>query len=158
MQEFSLELANTTARVNCSCCNSGMTSVCGFISRFDRPYAVYYALIHNNRKDIFVRLSVSVGEWWRHESYENRHAMCMDVTPARENWRITLRDAIYSPQQGFAKFGIWLGSKEDRKNPLVEEIMEVANFVILHDPAVLTYLTGRRADYTGRDVQHLAEN
>jgi hypothetical protein len=82
----------------------------------------------------------------------------MDVTPARENWRITMRDAIYSPQQGFAKFGIWLGSKENRKNPLVEEIMEVANFVILHDPAVLTYLTGRRPDYTGRDVQHLAEN
>jgi hypothetical protein len=40
----------------------------------------------------------------------------------------------------------------------VQEIMEVANFVILHDPAVLTYLSGRRPDYTGRDVQHPAEN
>src|SRR5215471_15813648 len=100
-----------------------MTSVCGFITRDDRPYSVYYALIHNNRKDIFVRLSVSVGEWWNHKTYENRHALCLDVTPAKKNWRISPRDSIYSPQQNFAQFGQWLSADEANDNTLVEEIV-----------------------------------
>ena len=158
MQELSLELANSTARLKCSCCTAGMTSVCGFISRQDRPYSVYYALIHNTRKDIFVRLSISVGEWWRHDRYENRHALCLDVMRVKEDVRLTVRDPMYSPQEDFAKFGLWLGGGEDRNSPLIQELIAVANFIVTHDPAVLTYLAGQRPDYTGRDVQHFSEN
>lgn len=155
---FSLELANSTARMKCSCCSAGMTSVCGFISKDERPYSVYYALIHNTRKDVFVRLSISIGDWWRHDTYENRHAICLDVTPSRKEWRMCVLDPMYSPQQNFAKFGQWLGPEAGRHDPLVEELMEIANFIVNHDPAVLTYLGGRRPDYTGRDVQQIAEN
>lgn len=158
MPDYSLELANSTARLKCSCCSVGMTSVCGFISRWERPYSVYYALIHNTRKDVFVRLSISVGDWWKHESYEDRRALCLDVTPHGKSWRMTMREAIHSPQQNFAKFGQWLGPKTGRHNPLIQEIMEVADFIITHDPAVLSYLTGQRPDYTGRDVHHISEN
>ena len=158
MPAYSLELANSTSRLNCSCCTFGMTSVCGFISKDGRPYSVYYALIHNNRKDIFVRLSISVGEWWNHKSYENRYALCMDVTPNRKTWRMSVRDAIYSPQQNFVPFGQWLSVKKAGDNPLLEEIMDVANFIVAHDPAVLTCITGQKPDYTGRDMQRFTEN
>ena len=158
MSDYSLELANSTGRLKCSCCSAGMTSVCGFISKDERPYSVYYALIHNTRKDVFVRLSISAGDWWRHDTYENRYALCIDVTPKGKGWRMTVQDAMYSPQQNFAKFGQWLGPKTGRNNPLVEELMEVADFIVTHDPAVLTYLTGQRPDYTGRDVQQITEN
>lgn len=158
MSDYSLELANSTARVACSCCTAGMTSVCGFISKGKRPYSVYYALIHNNRKDIFVRLSISVGDWWRHDTYDNRYALCIDVTPQGEHWHIAVREQVYSPQQNFAKFGQWLGPKARRDDPLIQEIIDVANFIVMHDPAVLTYLTGQRPDYTGRDVQQIPEN
>lgn len=97
MQELSLELANSTARLKCSCC-------------------------------------------------------------VKENVRLTVRDPMYSPQQGFAKFGLWLGSGEDRNDPLVEELIDVANFIVTHDPAVVTCLAGQRPDYTGQDVQHFSEN
>lgn len=130
-----------------------MTSVCGFISKFGRPYSVYYALIHNTGKDIFVRLSISVGEWWRHDTYENRYALCIDVTSEGENWRMAVQQPILSPQHNFDKFGHWLGPKTSRSDPLIREIMEVADFVVTHDPEVLSYLTGRRTDYTGRDLQ-----
>jgi len=158
MSDYSLELARSTARLKCSCCTAGMTSVCGFISRWERPYSVYYALIHNTQKDIFVRLSISVGDWWRHDTYEHRHALCIDVTPDGKNWRMQVREAIDSPQRNFAKFGQWLGPKAGRHDPLVQEIMEVADFIVANDPAVLSYLTGRRPDFSGREVQHITEN
>ena len=154
----SLELAASTARLNCSCCTAGMTSVCGFISKEGRPYSVYYALIHNTQKDIFVRLSVSAGEWWNHKSYLNRHAICVDVTPSGKTWRMSVRERIYSPQQNFAPFGRWLAAKTDQNDPLLQELLEVAGFIVNHDPAVLTYLSGRNPDYTGRAVQRFIEN
>jgi hypothetical protein len=164
MTEYSLELANSTTRLKCSCCSAGMTSVCGFISKGERPYSVYYALIHNTRKDIFVRLSISIGDWWRHDSFENRYALCLDVTASgkdkgkNKDWHMTVLDAMHSPQQNFAKFGQWLGTKTGRRNPLIGDLMEVADFIVTHDPAVLTYLTGHRPDYTGRDVQQITKN
>lgn len=103
-----------------------------------------------------MRLSISIGDWWRHDTYENRFALCIDVTPNGKNLRMSVRDPIYSPQQNFAKFGQWLGRKESRDNPVIQELVEVANFIVAHDPAVLTYLTQRRPDYTGRDVQRAA--
>lgn len=156
--QFSLELANSTARMRCSCCSAGMTSVCGFISKDERPYSVYYALIHNTRKDVFVRLSISVGDWGRHDKYEDRYAICIDVTPGRQDWHMSVLEPIYSPQQNFAKFGRWLGPNAGKNDPLVEELMEVAEFIVNHDPAVLTYLSGHRPDYSGRDVQQTGEN
>jgi hypothetical protein len=143
MPSYLLELANSTARLNCSCCNAGMTSVCGFISQDDQPYAVYYALLHNNRQDIFVRLSISVGEWWNHRNYEHRYALCLDLSPAASGWHTTVRDEVDSPQHNFAPFGQWLGPEAEIDNPRLHEIVAVANFVATHDPAVLTCLSGR---------------
>lgn len=155
---YSLELATSTTRLNCSCCTAGMTSVCGFISKDGQPYSVYYALIHNTRKDIFVRLSLSAGEWWSHKSYRNRHAICLDVTPSGKTWRMSVRERIYSPQQNFAPFGRWLGPDAAKDDPLLQELLEVAGFIVNHDPAVLTYLSGRNPDYTGRVVQRFSNN
>jgi hypothetical protein len=158
MQQYSLDLANSTAQLNCSCCQVGMTSVCGFIRRNDQPYSVYYALIHNTRKDLFVRLSISVGDWWKHDSYENRYALCLDVTPRAKGWRFSVLDPVYSPQQNLEKFGEWLGKNTDRKSALFLDLMEIADFIVAHDPALITYLTGRQPDYTGREVQRASEN
>lgn len=158
MHAYSLELSSSTAQVRCSCCNAGMTSVCGFISRNERPYSVYYALIHNTRKDIFVRLSISIGDWWKHDSHANRYALCLDVTPHEQNWRFSVLDPMYSPQQNFAKFGQWLGPQQSADSAHLDDLMDVAEFIVNHDPAVLTYLTGRHPDYTGREVHHPSEN
>lgn len=135
-----------------------MTSVCGFIRRGGQPYSVYYGLIHNSRKDLFVRLSISIGDWWRHDSYENRHALRLDVIPQGKRWRFTVLDPVYSPQQNIDKFGVWLGKDASRSDPSFLDLMEMAEFVVTNDPAVLTYITGRHPDYTGRDVQRASEN
>jgi hypothetical protein len=158
MPVYSLELANSTAQLRCSCCHAGMTSVCGFISRHDRPYSVYYALIHNTQKDIFVRLSISIGEWWKDGSYSNRVALCVDVTPGRGKWQFSVLDPMYSPQQNFAKFGQWLGPQHSADSAQLHDLMEVADFITTHDPAVLTCLTGRQPDYTGREVYGPSRN
>lgn len=158
MPQYSLDLANSTAQLSCSCCRAGMTSICGFIRRDGRPYSVYYALIHNTRKDIFVRLSVSVGDWWKHDSYQNRHALCLDVTPRAKSWNFSVLSPVYSPQQNLEKFGEWLGKDADRKSPEFVELMEMAEFIAANDPAVLTYLTGRQPDYTGREINRASEN
>ena len=71
---------------------------------------------------------------------------------------MSLRKAIYSPQQNFAPFGHWLNPDVASEDPLFEELLEIADFIVNHDPAVLTYLSGQRPDYTGRDVQRFIEN
>ncbi len=71
---------------------------------------------------------------------------------------MSVLEPIHSPQQDFAKFGQWLGPRPARNHPMLGEILEVADFIVHHDPAVLTCLSGQRPDYSGRDVRQIEEN
>jgi hypothetical protein len=151
MSQYSFELDESTATLTCSCCSAGLTSVCGFIKKDDRPYCMYYALIHNNPNDVLLRLSVSIGEWWRHDTYENRHALCIDITPHGENCRMSVQDAAQSPQHNFAQFGKWLDRADARDSHLLQDFIDVATLITRHDPAVRSYLAGQELDYSNRN-------
>jgi len=157
MPRYSLELANSTAWLRCSCCTAGTISVCGFVRQWERPYSVYYALMHNSRQDIFARLSISVGEW-RHAGDETRFALCIEVTPRGEDWNMSVLEPMHSPQQNLTAFGQWLGPDAGGNNPAVREIVEVAGFVVTNDPALRSYLSGQKPDFYGREASHITDN
>jgi hypothetical protein len=80
---YSMEAADSTTTLRCTCCETGFTSVCGYIRTKNEgcPFGMYYALIHTASHDPVVRISVSIGGWWKHDTFENRRALCVDINP-----------------------------------------------------------------------------
>lgn len=150
MAEYALELYDSTATLQCACCEAGMTSICGFARKHGAPYAMYYALLHNRREDNFVRLSISMGSGWKTGEPADRVALCMDVTPKGDECVLSVQDGSASPQHGFPAFGHWLDRKEARAHPALQEFFELANFIIHHDPALRSYLASGEIDFAGR--------
>ena len=150
MPEYKLEVSDSTALLHCSCCAAGMTSLCGFVRRDSLPYAMYYAVLHNNRNDDFVRLSISLGLGWQTRDENDRFALCLDVTAQGSECVISVQDQSASPQQGFPAFGKWLDRHDAREHPALPDFIGVANFLIQHDPALSSYLSGRDIDWAGR--------
>jgi hypothetical protein len=129
-----------------------MTSICGFIRKFEVAYGMYYAVLHDNRQADFVRLSLSMGAGWRTGDYGNRRALCIDFKPERERLMLSVQDADASPQREFPPFGKWLDRNEARVHHALEEFLEIANFIMERDPAVRSYLAGEKIDFAGRNA------
>lgn len=157
MPEYKLELSDSTALLQCSCCAAGMTSLCGFVRRDGLPYAMYYAVLHNNRQHDFVRLSISMGHGWQTRDENDRLALCMDVTPRGEECVISVQDQSASPQQDFHAFGKWLDRQQARAHPALQKFLELATYIMQHDPALKTYLAGSEMDLAGRKMRNGAE-
>lgn len=147
---YKLELSDSKAELECSCCAAGMASICGFLRRDGHPYAMYYAVLHLNRADGFVRLSLSMGSGWQGRNYEDRLALCMDIKPQGEQTVISVEDASASPQQTFPAFGQWLNREEARAHPALQEFIELATFITQRDPAIRSYLSGHEINWAGR--------
>jgi len=150
MAEYKLELSDSTAQLKCSCCAAGMTSICGFLRRDGDPYAMFYALLHLNRADEFVRLSVSMGNGWHNRNYEDRLALCMDIKSHSGQTIISVEDSSASPQQGFPAFGKWLDREDAREHPALQEFSQLASFITQRDPAISSYLCGKEINLAGR--------
>jgi hypothetical protein len=127
-----------------------MTSICGFVRRDCIPYAMYYAVLHNNRHDDFVRLSISLGPGWQTRNESDRLALCMDVTARGKECVISVQESSASPQQGFPAFGKWLDRVDARDHPALPDFIALANFLIQHDPALSSYLAGGEISWAGR--------
>lgn len=135
--KFSLEQDESEATLKCTCCDVGFTSVCGYIRKAGIPYAMYYALIHNRADDPYVRISASVGEWWKHDTFEGRRALCVDVTPVgSERLRLSIQPPSASPQQNVPQFGRWLELSEAADSPLRQNFVDVVLLIAAQDPAV----------------------
>lgn len=138
MSKYSLEQGDSTANLRCGCCTQGLTSHCGYIRTCGQPYALYYALLHNHSADLFVRLSISIGDWATADPL-TKSALCIDVTPHEKHWRLSVQDACSSPQSTFPQFGTWLDGDDARHSSLLADFLEVATFIVENDPAVKKY-------------------
>jgi len=150
LADYKLELSDSTAELKCSCCTAGMASICGFLRRDGHPYAMYYAVLHMNRSDEFVRLSLSMGSGWQNRNYEDRLALCMDIKPQGEETVISVEDSSASPQQTFPAFGQWLNREEAKAHSALQEFIELATFITQRDPAINSYLRGEEISWAGR--------
>ena len=129
-----------------------MTSICGFLRKDGSPYSMYYALLHDHRGDDFVRLSLSVGQGWARKDFNDRIAVCIDITPQGNEYALSVQDASASPQQDFPAFGQWLNREDAAAHPALKEVLEIAVFILEHDPALKSYLAGEKANLTGRST------
>jgi len=150
--DYKLELSDVTAHLDCSCCADGLTSVCGFVRKDRSPYAMYYAVLHNNRTEQFVRLSVSMGAGWQSQNLADRLALCMDLLPRGNDWVISVLNANDSPQESFMPFGHWLNREEAGEHSALPQFLELTTFIMQHDPAMSSYLAGEKINFAGRNA------
>ena len=151
---FSLELGDEVANKTCSCCGEQYKSVVGFIKRDDDAYAVYFATLQTGHSDIAVGLTVSIGKWWDDTALNERHWIYLTVKPSPESFNMRIEEPSSSSHSSFAPLGIALTREEALASTMKDEFFAVADYIVVEDPAVNSYLMGQEVNIRGRVCKH----
>jgi hypothetical protein len=151
---FSLELGGEISNKTCPCCGEQYKSVVGFIKRDNDAYAAYFATLQTGHKDITVGLTVSVGKWWDDTALDERHWVYLTVKPSPTNFNMRIEEPESSPHVNFKPLGIALSRDEALSSDLKEDFFGVADYIVLEDPAVNSYLMGQEVNIYGRVCKH----
>jgi hypothetical protein len=140
---FSLELAEDVASINCSHCGKQLTSVCGFITRDGDAYSTYFALLHTGHEEIVVFLTISIGKWWDDEALNERYWVALTVKPSETQFNIRIEEPEKSRHVNWKPLGIPMTRDEALASSLRKAFFEVADYIVEQDPAVNSYLNER---------------
>ncbi len=151
---FSLELGNEVSNITCHCCGKPFKSVCGFIKRNGDAYAVYFATLQTGHDDTTVGLTISIGKWWDDTALNERHWILLTVRPSRTQFDMTIEEPESSRHANFKPLGIALSRDEALRSDLKEEFFAVADYVVIEDPAVNSYLMGQEVNISCRVCKH----
>jgi hypothetical protein len=151
---FSLELGEEISNITCDCCGERFKSVCGFIKRDDDAYSVYFATLHTGHTDIMAGLTVSIGKWWDDTALDERHWIFLTVKPSESNFNIRIEEPEASRHKDFKPLGIALSRDAALAGDLKDEFFAVADYIVVEDPAVNSYLLGKEVNIRGRVCKH----
>lgn len=151
---FSLELAEDVASIDCSHCGKQLTSVCGFITRDGNAYSTYFALLHTAHDEIVVLLTISIGKWWDDEALNERHWVASTVKPSETQFNMRLEEPEKSHHVNWKPLGIPMTRDEGLASSLRKAFFEVADYIVEQDPAVNSYLNERELNISRRPHKH----
>lgn len=151
---FSLELGDEVTNKTCECCGEQYKNVVGFITQDNDAYAIYFAQLQTGHPEITVGLTVSIGKWWDDTALDERHWIYLVVKPSPDNFNMRIEEPSYSPHADFKPLGIALTREEALANILLQDFFAVADFVVVEDPAVNSYLMGKPINIRGRVCKH----
>jgi len=151
---FSLELGKEISNKACSCRGKQYKSIVGFIKRDKDADAVYFASLQTGHKDIAVGLTVSIGKWWDDSALNERHWIYLTVIPSPTNFNMKIEEPNSSPHVNFKPLGIALSRSEALSSDLKGDFFDVADYIVLEDPAVNSYLMGQEVNIRGRVCKH----
>jgi hypothetical protein len=151
---FSLELGDEVSNIKCECCGQQFKSVCGFIKKDDDAYSVYFATLHTGHSDIMVGLTISIGKWWDDNALNERHWILLTVTPSEANFNMRIEEPEASRHKTFKPLGVALRRDEALSSGLKDEFFAVADYVVVEDPAVNSYLKGKEVNISSRACKH----
>lgn len=130
------------SNIACNCCGERFKSVCGSIKKDDDAYSVYFATLHTGHSDIMVCLTVSIGKWWDDTALDERHWICVTVKPSEANFNMRIEEPDVSRHKDFKALGIALSRDEALSSELKEDFFAIADYIVVEDPAVNSYLLG----------------
>jgi hypothetical protein len=164
MGNYSLETGETVWHITCRCCGRKKSRVIGFVCNDLRGHGKYYALLNVEEKSPRVGLTISVGSWSDRSPRSERTPLLETELPER-SWahldvrlegdgaQMDIRNPDTSPHYPWEKGGAPITPEDAKISNEIQEIWEVANFVVSTDPAISSYLHGMGVDATGRQVQ-----
>jgi len=151
---LSLELGPEIANFKCECCGELFKSVCGFIEKDDSAYSVYFATLHNGHREIAANLTISVGNWWDDNAADERSWIYVTVVPTADDFAMTVGEPSESRHHGYKALGKALSRDDALQSPLKEDFFEVADYIVVNDPAIHSYLLGEEINIRGRVCKH----
>jgi hypothetical protein len=140
MSILSLELGEQIADIGCSCCGGRHKSAYGFIYKDGDAYSLYYATLHTGHQEPSVGLTLSVGNWSDHNALEERQWIFLRVWPSEEEFKMEVLEPQLSQHYDSQSLGRALTREVALASPLLQEFFEVADYIIMNDPAVNSYL------------------
>jgi len=149
MSELNVDLSQHLTRFKCDHCGEDSITVWGFVSKAGRAHGVYYANMVEGHPDLEVRMTVSLGDW-AVEASKDRTWVFMEVRPQGESWAVRVGDSTQSFYHGKEILGRPMDREEALKSPLLPEFFETADFVVMNDAAVNSFLRGETVDTSGR--------
>jgi hypothetical protein len=151
---FSLELGDEVTRKTCDCCGEEYKSVVGFVKKDDDAYAIYFATLQTGHPEIAVGLTVSIGKWWDDTALDERHWIHLTVRPSPENFNMRIEEPSRSPHSNFKPLGIALTREQALASSMRDHFFAVADYIVVEDPAVNSYLMGYEVNIRGRVCKH----
>ena len=151
---FSLELGDEVTNKTCDCCGEQYKSVVGFIEKDNDAYAVYFATLQTGHPEIAVGLTVSIGKWWDENALDERHWIYLTVKPSPENFNMRIEEPSRSSHANFKPLGIALTREDALVSSMKEDFFAVADYIVVEDPAVNSYLLGQQVNIRGRVCKH----
>ena len=152
--DYSLEIGEYLYRLTCECCGTEKNRVWGFVSRNGDAHAVYYALLNVTEDEPRVGLTLSVGPWWEDTDPSNRSWVHLNVWSEDDGVHMNIRDPKESNFYPWPKGGKPLNREDAKASSIIQEIWDVADYVVDSDPAVSSYLNGSSPSAEGREVRN----
>jgi len=151
---FSLELGEDVSNIKCECCGKQFKSVVGFVKRDNDAYAVYFATLQTGHDDITVGLTLSIGKWWDDTAQDERYWVFLTIKPSPANFNMRIEEPEGSRHVNFRPLGVALSREKALLSDLKDEFFAVADYVVVEDPALNSYLIGEEVNIRGRVCKH----
>jgi hypothetical protein len=151
---LSLELGEEISNIACECCGENFKSIVGFVKRDNDAYGVYFATLHTGHEEITVGLTLSIGNWWDDTALTERHWIFLTVKPSATNFNMRVDEPRGSRHVNFKALGIALSRDEALASDLKDDFFAVADYIVVEDPALNSYLMGQEINIRGRICKH----
>jgi hypothetical protein len=98
-----------------------------------------------------------VGKWWDDTAFDERHWIFLTVKPSSANFDMRIDEPDGSRHSSFKPLGIALSRDEALLSDLKDDFFAVADYIVVEDPAVNSYLMGNKVNIRGRVRKHGTE-
>jgi hypothetical protein len=97
---------------------------------------------------------LSIGKWWDDTALDERHWIYLTVRPLPENFDMRIEEPTGSSHVNFKPLGIALSRESALTSGLKDDFFAVADYIVVEDPAVNSYLMGQGVNIRGRICKH----
>jgi len=91
---------------------------------------------------------------WDDTALDERHWICLTVKPSDGNFNMRVEEPEVSRHKDFKPLGIALSREKALSNELKHDFFAVADYIVVEDPAVNSYLLGKEVNIRGRLCKH----
>ncbi len=125
----------------CGCCEKPGRSAFGFVHRNGEPIAFYYAWLLPHVDHPAVSMAISLGDWSRAGEQSARRAAALRFESDDGEVSGSFVEPGDSPFMDRELLGRFLSVGEVRLSVLVGQFLDIAEAIVLDDPAVNSHLT-----------------
>jgi hypothetical protein len=140
MAELSIEIGEDLGINACSHCGSEYSTVRGFIYDSGDAYALYFAALYPDNTDHRMALDIAMGDWEDAAPAAARLRVALEVWPQGDNINMHIHDRHNWNWSDSETFGRLLGRDEALSRADIGSYLEVADFIVTHDPRLQPYL------------------